>query len=145
MTQLILSRAENNILHSILQYSITSFAEFSVQPLQVFKKASILLIYRSNNFKVQDIGQITHLITLHKPGLVSGDFNINTLRDLPFLDTMRQYGHTLSGTEPTNIMGGLLDHLYIQNNEKCFGKLTLQTQPVHYYPEHDAIILNWLF
>ena len=44
------------------------------------------------------------------------DFNINALRDSPFLDTMRQYGYTLLGTEPTNVMGGLLDHVYRRNN-----------------------------
>ena len=104
---------------------------------------SILLTNRGNNFNVQDfIGQITYLITFRKPDLVLVNFNINALRDSPFLDTMRQYGYTLLGTEPTHIIGGLLDHDYIRNNANFFGKVTLQTQPV-YYSDHDAIILNW--
>ena len=51
-----------------------------------------------------------------------GDLNINALRDLPFLNTMRQYGYTLLGTGPTQIMGGLLDHVYIRNNTNFFGE-----------------------
>ena len=67
---------------------------------------SILLTYRTNNFNIQDfIEQITHLITFHKPDLVLGDFNINALRDSPLLGTMKQYGYTLSGTEPIHVMG----------------------------------------
>ena len=38
------------------------------------------------------IGQIDRLKTFHKPNLVLRDFKINTLRDLPLLDTMKQYG-----------------------------------------------------
>ena len=105
---------ENNIADCILQYNSTLFAEFIVQ-------VSILLTYRGNNFNVQDfIGQITHLITFDKPDLVLGDFNINALRDSPLLDTMRQYGYTLLETEPTHIMVGLLDHVYIRNNANFF-------------------------
>ena len=147
MTQLIVSNEknifkrtflkENNISHSILQYSSTLFAELLVELLQGFEKVSILLTYRSN---VQHfIGQINHLVTFHKPDL--GDFNINALRDSPLLDTMRHYGYTLLETEKTHIMGGLLDHVYIRNNANVFGKVTLQTQLV-YYSDHDGIILN---
>ena len=81
--------------HTTLQYSSTLFAEFIVQLLQGFVEVPILLTYRSNNFNVQDfIGQLTHLITFHKPHLVLGDFNINALRDSSLIDTMRQYGYT---------------------------------------------------
>ena len=133
---------ENNISHFILQYNSTLFAEFIVQLVQGFEKVSILLTYIGNYVNVRDfIGQIT-VIKFHKPDLVLCDFNINTLRDAPLLDTMRQYGYTLSGTEPTHIMVGLLDHVYIRNNANLFGKVKLQTQPV-YYSDHDAIILNW--
>ena len=119
---------ENNTSHSILQYNSTLFAEFIVPLLQGFEKVSILLTYRRNNFNVQDfIEQTTHLITFHKPDLVLGDFNINAFRDLPFLDTMRQYGYTLLRTEPTHIMGGLLEHVCIRNNANFFGKVILQT------------------
>ena len=55
---------------------------------------------------------------------------------------MRQCGYTLLGTEPTHIMGGLLDHAYIRNNANFFGKVTLQIQPI-YYSDHDDVILNW--
>ena len=52
---------ENNILHFILQYNSTLFAEFIAQFLQVFEKVSILRTYRSNNFNNKDfIRQITH-------------------------------------------------------------------------------------
>ena len=51
---------ENNILHFILQYGSTLFAEFIVKFLQVFEKVSILRTYRSNNFNIKDfIRQIT--------------------------------------------------------------------------------------
>ena len=136
---------ENNIWHSILQYNSTLFAEFVLQSVQGFEKVSILLTYRGNNFNVQDFtGQITHLIKFYKPDLVLVDFNINALRDSPLLDTMRQrqYGYTLWGTEPTHIMGGLLDQAYIRNNANFFGKVTLQIPPV-FYSDHDDVILNW--
>ena len=82
----------NDISHSILQYNSTLFTEFIVQLVQGFEKVSILLTYRGNNFNVQDfIGQITHLITFHKPDLVVGDFNANALTT-QYLDAMRQYG-----------------------------------------------------
>ena len=69
---------ENDISHPILQYNSTLFEEFIVQLLQGFQKVSILLIYRSNNSNVQDFtGQITHLITFHKP-----DFNIKVILTL---------------------------------------------------------------
>ena len=55
---------------------------------------------------------------------------------------MRQYGHTLLGTEPAHIMGGLLDHVCIRRNASFFGKVKFQTQPV-YYSDHGDINLNW--
>ena len=57
-----------------------------------------------------------------QPDLVLVDFNINALRDSPLLDTMRQrqYVYTLLGTELTQIMGGLLGHIYIRNNANFF-------------------------
>ena len=45
---------ENNTSHTILQYNSTILAEFIVQLLEGFEKVSILLVYRSNNFKIQD-------------------------------------------------------------------------------------------
>ena len=87
-----------------------------------------MLIYRSINCNVQDfIGKITDLLKFHRPDLVLDGFNINPLKDSPFLETIRQYGYTLLGTEPTYIMDGLLNHM---------------TQPV-YYLDHDPIVLNW--
>ena len=74
----------------------------------------------------------------HKADFVFIDFEINALRDLPPLETMKQYGYTLLRTESTHIMHGLLDHAYIRNN----AKVTPQTQPV-YYSDQDALILNW--
>ena len=107
---------ENNISHSLLPYNGTLFAEF-ILPFKAFEKLSVLLTYRSKDIEVQDfIGQITYLITLHNPDLVLCDFNINALKDLPLLDTMRQSDYTLLGSEPTHIMGALLDHVYIKNN-----------------------------
>ena len=70
---------------------------------------------------------MTDLLTFHRPDLVLDGFNINALKDPLFLETIRQYGYTLLGTEPTYIMGGLLNHV---------------TQPV-FYLDHDAIVLNW--
>ena len=117
---------ENDISHSLLQYNSTFFAEFVVQLLLGFERVLILLTYSSNNFNVQDLmGQITHFITFHKPDLVLGDFNINALMNSPLLDTMRQYGYSLLGTEPTHIMGGLLGHVYVRNNANFYGKVTL--------------------
>ena len=82
----------------------------------------ILLTYRSNNLNVQDfIGQVTYLITFYKPDLVLVDFNINALRNsCPLLNTVRQYGYTLLGTESMHIMGRLLSHVYMRNNAKKF-------------------------
>ena len=126
----------------MLPYSGTLSAEF-VLPLKGYEKLSILLTYRSKNIGTQDfIEQMTYLTTLHKPDLVLGDFNINALKDSPLCDTMRQNGYTLLGSEPTHIMGGLLDHVYIKNNSNLFDKLTLQIHPV-YYSDHDAILLNF--
>ena len=112
---------ENNTSHTILQYNSTILAEFIVQLLEGFEKVSILLVYRSDNFKIQDfIWQLTHLITFHKTYLVLGDFNINALKESPLPDTMRQYGYTLLGTKPKHIIGGLLDHVCIRNNSNFF-------------------------
>ena len=73
--------------------------------------------------------------------MVVDDFNINALKDSFLLETMRQYGYTLLGTEQTHLMGGLLDHVYVWNDANFFGKMTLQTQSVYYWG-HDAITLN---
>ena len=71
------------------------FAEF-ILPFKAFEKLSALLTYRSKDIEVQDfVGQITYLITLHNLDLVLGDFNINTLKDLPLLDTKGQRGTSL--------------------------------------------------
>ena len=92
------------------------FAEF-ILPFKASEKLSALLTYRSKDIEVRDfIGQITYLITMHNPDLVLGDFNINALKDPPLLDTIRQSDYTLLGSEPTHIMGVLLDHVYIKNN-----------------------------
>ena len=97
---------------------------------------------RSNNFNGEEfVRQITHLITINKPYLVFTDFNINALRDLLLLDTMRQYGYILLGSEPADIMDGLLDHVYIRNNANILGKVRLQTQSV-FYLAHDSITVN---
>ena len=80
-------------------------------------------------------------MAFQKPDLILGVV-INALRDSPPLNTMGQYGYTLLETEPTHIMGGLLDHLYITNNTNFFDKVTLQTQLV-YYSDHEAIFLDW--
>ena len=86
---------ENNISRSLLPCNGTLFAEF-ILPFKAFEKLSVLLTYRSKDIEVQDfVGQITYLITLHNLDLVLGDFNINTLKDLPLLDTKGQRGTSL--------------------------------------------------
>ena len=80
--------------------------------LQGFEEVSILVTYRSDNFNIQEfIEEITRLLTFHRPDLVLDGFNINSLKDSVFLETIRQYGYTLLGTEPTYIMGRLLNHV----------------------------------
>ena len=54
---------------------------------------------------------------------------------------MRQYGYILLGIEPTHIMDGLLNHVYIRNNANILGKVRLQTQPV-FYLAHGSITVN---
>ena len=136
-----------NINHSATQYSGILFAEFHDPFNRNFEKISVLLLYRSNNSSnnvavLHFITEINFLITLHKPDLVLGDFNINALANPSLLDTIKHQGYTLLGNEPTHIMGGLLDQVYVKNHVSYFDKINLVTKPV-YYSDHDAIFLNW--
>ena len=85
-----------------------------------FDKLSVLLTYRSKDMEVQDfIGLITYLISLHNPDIFLGNFNITALKDSSSLE------YTLLESVPTHIMGALVDHVYIKNNNFFFDKLTL--------------------
>ena len=65
---------ENNISHSILQFNSALFAEFIVQLVQGFEKYLLYLLIEV--IMLMPKTSITHLITVHKPDLVLGDFDI---------------------------------------------------------------------
>lgn len=109
---------------------------------------SLILFYKSNNCHPQRFADyVSNLVELHKPDFVLGDFNSNALCDIlpPVLTRMNELNYKLLVTEPTHILGGLIDHVYVNNEFHNIENLSVAIIPV-YYSDHCAIsvqIKHW--
>ena len=120
---------------------------FQLSKLELEEMDSIS-IYRSSDGSIPDtLAALQQMISVDRPTLISGDFNLcyrtnaaNTLTSQLLMDGFEQLV-----TEATQIMGGLIDHLYWRDRspEARFQWPTVERRSP-YYSDHDTLMVTLL-
>ena len=120
---------------------------FQLSKLQLEEMDSIH-VYRSSDGSIPDtLAALQQMISADRPTLISGDFNLcyrtnatNTLTSQLLMDGFEQLV-----TEATQIMGGLIDHLYWRDSssEARFEWPTVERKSP-YYSDHDTLMVTLL-
>ena len=120
---------------------------FQLSKLELEEMDSIS-VYRSSDGSIPDtLAALQQMISVDRPTLISGDFNLcyrtnaaNTLTSQLLMDGFEQLV-----TEATQIMGGLIDHLYWRDSspEARFQWPTVERRSP-YYSDHDTLMVTLL-
>ena len=82
------------------------------------------------------------MIRSNAPDIILGDFNINALSNESenFLHFMSENSYSQIVSEPTHILGSLLDHVHVSSSFQCHVH-KVQVNPV-YFSDHDAVTID---
>ena len=119
-------------------------AGFSISKVQLEELDSIN-VYRSSDASIPGtLEMIRNLIEPDRPTLISGDFNLcyrtngtNTLTAGLLSDGFEQLV-----TEATQIMGGMIDHLYWRDSQEIKYKRPTVERRSSYYSDHDILMVT---
>ena len=119
-------------------------AGFSISKVQLEELDSIN-VYRSSDASIPGtLEMIRNLIEPDRPTLISGDFNLcyrtnatNTLTAGLLSDGFEQLV-----TEATQIMGGVIDHLYWRDSQEIKYKRPTVERRSSYYSDHDILMVT---
>ena len=126
---------EFELKHSI--YSVPGVMLFSVRkPIFSSKSFTILLVYRKNGCPLHVLKYVLQgMIMYNDIDLILGDFNLDGLVDDNVIPELTDYRQIIA--QPTQISGGLLDHVYVKNTFSC----SIDSIIKHlYFTDHDATI-----
>ena len=106
-----------------------------------YESFDLILVYRfSENANVHEFTEeIVNILNLSRTVIICGDFNIN-LAKFPhnkFSKSLFNLGFIQLVNNPTHILGGIIDHVYLYSTNMSTCSL-YKIYPV-YYSDHDAI------
>ena len=99
-------------------------------------------VYRSSNHSIPDTSQtLKELITVGRPTLITGDFNICTTKNPTngITTTLMKTGFKKILERSTHIQGGQIDHIYWMDNTKTYNLPRVEFYSP-YWTDHDAIL-----
>ena len=87
---------------------------------------------------------IRNLIEPDKPTLISGDFNLcyRTNATNTLTASLLSEGFEQLVTEATQIMGGMIDHLYWRDSQEPQYKKPTVDRRSSYYSDHDILMVT---
>ena len=101
----------------------------------------VINVYRSNNGNTLELlSQLTQILTPGIPVLITGDFNICFMansKNRVSKGLMEKEGFQQLVREPTQIMGGHIDHVYWRDRSDQWNQPILERY-TPYYSDHDA-------
>ena len=127
--------------NDLMQLEGVQLTSITIPNLQLSFK--ILLIYRKQSQSIHSFREIlTYLIQSNSPDIILGDFNINFLSEDSsyFLDLMNENSYIQLVSEPTYMLGSLLDHIYVTSTMRT-SVLDVKVHPI-YFSDHDAVTLE---
>ena len=106
-----------------------------------YQSFDLILVYRfSENSNIYEFTeQIVNILNLSKTVIICGDINVN-IDKLPqnkFSKSLFNLGFVQLVNSPTNILGGIIDHVYFYSKNMSTCSL-YKIYPV-YYSDHDAL------
>jgi hypothetical protein len=112
-----------------------------------YESFDLILVYRfSENANVHEFTEeIVNILNLSRTVIICGDFNIN-LAKFPhnkFSKSLFNLGFIQLVNNPTHILGGIIDHVYLYSTNMSTCSL-YKIYPV-YYSDHDAISFSLQF
>ena len=116
-----------------LEMQVTKFAS---------KEIDVIGVYRSNKGNSQDLlHHLEAMITIGKPTLISGDFNICFLNHSGnrMSRGLEKIGFSQLVREATHVKGGHIDHVYWNDDHKVWRDPQLELY-CPYYSDHDATL-----
>ena len=86
---------------------------------------------------------LNSLIDVDKPTLITGDFNVCTLKDQDngITSNLKKWRFSLMTHEATHIQGGHIDHVYWRDTTKQWMKPKVERYSP-YWSDHDALLVT---
>ena len=110
----------------------------------VSEELCLLIVYRSQNGNIGNLLEnLISLISDNKAVLITGDFNLcnNKRKDNAIKTTLNSEGFKLLIFEPTQILGGFIDHAYWRDMNDKWDEPTVERYSP-YYSDHDALCIT---
>ena len=104
----------------------------------------VINVYRSSDGNsLELLNRISEMLTVEKPTLISGDFNICMLNHEKnrLSKGLLQNGFCQMVKEATHIKGGHIDHVYWKDEHSVWKELDLELYSP-YYSDHDASLIT---
>ena len=105
----------------------------------------VINVYRSSDGNsLELLNRISEMLTVEKPTLISGDFNICMLNHEKnrISKGLSQNGFCQMVKEATHIRGGHIDHVYWKDEYSVWKDLNLELYSP-YYSDHDASLIKF--
>ena len=133
-------------LSSVQGPSIESFrgADFQVSVLSL-PRVDCINVYRSSTGSlVETSDAIVERIKEDQPTLITGDFNVCTVKEPNNSITRRlmEMGFTQLVTKATHIQGGHIDHVYWRDSSQPAFMDPVVERYSPYYSDHDALLIT---
>ena len=117
----------------------TIVEEFSLNGVSIFKITTdsmdlkILLLYRKSDWEIRTFYELIHyLSTANDIDFIMGDFNLKPNEQLD--QTLSEYKQLV--TEPTQIAGSILDHVYVKRSFQYHVSLFIESV---FFTDHEAV------
>ena len=107
---------------------------------------TLISVYRSQNGNIGSLLELlNNLISGEDAVLIAGDFNLcnNKRPNNAIISFMEKTGFQLLVNEPTQMMGGFIDHAYWRDNESSWETPQFERYSP-YFSDHDALCITLL-
>ena len=132
------------VADKLIELETVRGASCSISKVQLEEMDSIN-VYRSSDASIPGtLEMIRSLIEPDKPTLVSGDFNLcyRTNANNTLTASLLSDGFEQLVTEATQIMGGMIDHLYWRDSQETKYKRPTVERRSSYYSDHDILMVT---